>query len=453
MGFLQMKRFLTLVLVFCGAAALFGLYNGKVELDKADGFYKVGETATCSVKLTKDGKPLTGAKVRCTIKWECTPVAIKDFEATGKPVKFSYKADKPGWVYFGFEVLDENGEPIKGKSAQMRRGKPTIVGEIGAIFDAENIRTGVKRPEDFERFWAERRAKLDKVPLEPKFTELHTRAPGIKLFAVEIPTLGDRPATGYFAYPADAKPKSLTAVVTWQSWSAVDAVRSAAINWAKQGCLGFAATWHGHPVNLGKAYYNYKNIKIDNGMAGINDRETWCFGYMYYRVMRVLDFMKSRPEWDGKNLISIGGSLGGAQSAAAAALDKDVTLAVVSVPGFCEFDGAASGHRNAIPCHRSSVRRKIAAGDRRMLDTGAYFDCVNFAPMIKCEIYVCTGFVDEVCPPSNVFAFYNAIPKTTKKIMTTNPGTGHDSTSRNVKGNERLEKLMKSVKISRVDVK
>ena len=110
MGFLQLKRFLTLVLVFCGAATLFGLYNGKVELDKADGFYKVGETATCSVKLTKDGKPLTGAKVRCTIKWECTPVAIKDFETTGKPVKFSYKADKPGWVYFGFEVLGENGE-------------------------------------------------------------------------------------------------------------------------------------------------------------------------------------------------------------------------------------------------------------------------------------------------------------------------------------------------------
>ena len=72
------------------------------------------------------------------------------------------------------------------------------------------------------------------------------------------------------------------------------------------------------------------------------------------------------------------------------------------------------------------------------LTTGFYFDAVNFAKRIKCETFVCTGFTDEACCPSNVFAFYNAIPATTKKTMTTNPRTGHYGTTVDPRANARF---------------
>ena len=449
-----MKKYLGCMMALLFAAVGFGAdkySGGRISLDKPDGIYKVGETATCSFTLLKNGKPCEGVKARMILRWEGKMIDHKEFVTTGKPMTFSYKADKPGWVYFGFQVLNKYNSAMGGENVMKHPMKRTITGEIGAMFEPENIRTGVKRPEDFEAFWAERRAKLDKVPLKPKYTELDSPVPGVKLFTVEIPAIGEYPVTGYFAIPENAKPKSLPAYIDWASWSATDADRNSAIKRAKNGGIGFAPTWHGRPSNMGKDYYDYKTtIKIDGGLVGIEDREKWCFSDMYYRVMRALDFMKSRPEWDGRNLISIGGSLGGAQSAAAAALDKDVTLAVISVPCFCEFDGAASGHKSSIPHIRD---KRIAKGDRRPLEAGAYFDCVNFAPMIKCETYVCTGFTDELCPPSNVYSFYNALPATTKKVMTTNPRTGHYGTTRNVQGDERLQKLMNSVKVSKYDVK
>lgn len=442
------KVFVAAVLsAFFAVPILNAAYSGWIRLDHSDGIYKVGETAVCKVTLLKDGKPLKGPKARMTLKVEGKTIKTEDFATTGKPVAFSYTGTKPVWVFFGFELLDDKGKPLSGKTVYRHHRKPTIVTEIGALFSPDEIRTGVKCPADFAAFWKDRRAKLNKVPIRPKIKPLECSTPGVKLFTVEVPTLGDYPVTGYLAIPANAKPKSLPVYVDWESWSPADADRQVAINRARNGAIGFAPTWHGRPVNMGKDYYNYeKTIRINSGLVGINDRETWCFSGMYYRVMRALDFVKMLPEWDGKQLISVGGSLGGAQSIAAAALDKDVTLAVVMNPGFCEFDGGASGHTSSIPHSRPTLTRRIANGDRRSLRTGAYFDCVNFAPLIKCRTFICTGGTDELCPPSNVYCVYNAIPDGTEKQIFFDPTTGHyGQIRRNVA--PHLKKLFDSVKI------
>ena len=71
--------------------------------------------------------------------------------------------------------------------------------------------------------------------------------------------------------------------------------------------------------------------------------------------------------------------------------------------------------------------------------------------MIKCEVYVCTGFTDELCPPSNVFAFYNAIPAETNKTMCTSPFTGHYGTTANPKAAKRLEELRGATRVFQYD--
>ncbi len=428
--------------------AALGGYSGRIALDKADGIYKVGETATCRVTLLKDQKPLRGVKARLLLRFEGKTVESRDFETTGRPMEFTFSAERPGWAYFGFEVLDDSGKPLRGKGVYKHRMKPTIVTEIGAMFDPEKIRTGVKRPDDFDAFWSSRREALNQVPLEARLTELNSGDKDIKLFGVEIQSLGAHPATGYLAYPAGAAPKSLPGYIEFLSWSNVDANRQVAIRTAKRGALAFAASWHGFPVNKGREFYAKEVPKfIRGGMPGIEDRDKWIFSDMYYRVMRALDYIKSRPEWDGKTLVVMGGSLGGAQAAAAAALDDDVTLAVVSVPGFIEFDGPAAGRMRASP-HR--VNALVASGDRRPLEAGAYYDLVNFAPRIKCEIFVCTGFTDERCPPSNVHAFFNAIPDSTSKVMYSDPRTGHYGTTRNVRGDKRVNDLFRGISVHRL---
>ena len=82
------------------------------------------------------------------------------------------------------------------------------------------------------------------------------------------------------------------------------------------------------------------------------------------------------------------------------------------------------------------------------LETGFYYDSVNFAKWICCETYVCTGFTDEACHPCNVYAFYNAILPGTEKHMTTNPLTGHYGTTSDASADARLRGLFSTITIS-----
>jgi len=428
-------------LIACGA------YNSKITLDKPDGFYKSGDTATCTVQLFKDDEPLVGEKVFYLIRWENQNVKRGIFVTDGKPKKFSYRSDKPGWVYFGFQVLDENGKPRSGKGVNKHKLINRVT-EIGAMFDADKIRYTAKRPADFEDFWKERKAEVDAQDLQPKLVELDSKNKGIKLFAFTLSCPRGIKASGYLAYPVNAKPRSLPAYITYLSWTNTDANRWSAVNIAKRGMVAIIATWHGLPGGKSKEYYDATLKKLVNGgITGIEDRDKWVMGEVPIRVLCELKFLKSQPLWDGRNLVSVGGSLGGAQSTWAAALDPDVTLAVINVPCFCEFDGAAVGRRGSIP--RGGANHKIAKSPEA-LAAQSYFDCVHFAPMIKCETYVCTGFSDEACHPSSVYAFYNALPRTTKKAITTDPKTGHFGTTVNTRGNSRFRRLLEEVKIGEI---
>ena len=235
--------------------------------------------------------------------------------------------------------------------------------------------------------------------------------------------------------------RAAAAQIFFQSMTYSDVRRESALNPAKSGALAFAATWHGFPVGQSEEYYNKTLHKyVQQGKLHFGDKEKWHCSDMFFRVLRELQFIKSRPEWDGKNLISHGGSLGGIQSTFASAIDKDVSLSVIGVPAFCECNAFEAGR---MPYGDFRTKR-----DPATLDFGFHFDAINFGRRITCEVYVCTGFCDETCRPSNVLALYNAIPATTKKALTTDPRTGHFGTTKNVKGNARVDEILRNTVVS-----
>jgi cephalosporin-C deacetylase-like acetyl esterase len=426
--------------------ALFGGYGGKITLDKPEGFYHVGETVVCKVTLLKDDVPLKGTKARMILRWDGGDVETKDFETTGSPVEFSYTGKAPGCVYFGFQVLGDDGKPLSGKGVYKHSAKPTIVTEAGAMFDPENIVSCVREPADFDAFWAARVKEAEAAPLDPVMTKLDAGVEGVELFAVTLKAARGLTATGYLAYPVGASPKSLPAHLSFQSLTYGDANRRTAVNMAKNGLLAFHASWHGFPLGRKAKFYKTEVKKyFKSGFRNFGDKEKWVCSDILFRVLCELKFIKSLSTWNGRELIVSGGSLGGIQSAFAAAIDPDVTLALVGVPAFCECNGFEAGRRSNM--FRRTPVEKLKAHPE-YLETGFYHDTVNFGKRIKCETFVCTGFADELCPPSNVYAFYNAIPATVKKSMSTNPFTGHYGTTRNIKGNERLRKMFRQVIIN-----
>ena len=427
--------------------ALCGAYTGRIDLDRADGIYRSGETAECTVRLFKDGKPLVGEKVRLIVRWEAQNVRTEEFVADGRAKKFAFRSDKPGWAYFGFQVLDNDGKPLKANSSRSRghrRRKPTIVAEIGALFSPDKIVSAVREPVDFDEFWAKRKAEAEAVTGAPTLEELDSGVEGVKLFAVTIPGPRGVTATGYLAYPEGAKPGTLPAYIFFQAMNYSDVVRRHAVARAEAGALAFAATWHGFPVGRTKKYYDKElHAYYQFGQKGLGDREKWVFSDIFFRVLSELKFLKSRPEWDGRTLVVHGISLGGILSTFAAAIDPAVTNAVIGVPSFCECNAYEAGRTPHTVYRRGGIERLKEHPE--LAEAGFYYDAVNFGRRIRCETFVTTGFTDESCYPSNVFAFYNAIPKTTKRSIATDPRTGHFNTTQITKGESRVVEIFRDL--------
>ena len=440
-----MKVLKSLVSIALFFAAAQGLPAGdfairKLRLNNPDGFYKKGEEIAVSGTLLKSGKPAPEYKLRVNTIWESIKkVEVKDFPCDGKRFGVSFKSDKPGWVYFTFQVIGPDGKVVQNPTSPVvQRRKKELVAEIGAMIAPDEIRAADKIPADFDEFWKAEIARLDKVPMNPRLEKIDSGRPGIDLYTVKLDAGVSRPVTGYLAVPTGAEKKSMPVCLTFLSGVNGDANRNEALNLAARGSVALIATWHGFDVNREQKYYDTNCRTVQAWKTG-GSRDGFYYREVFLRALRAGQYLKSRPEWNGRDFLVKGGSLAGAQTAAVAALDPQVTLAFIHTPSHSGYNADLAGRKRALPFHW--VKDSVMTPEVRK--SVPYCDVALLASRIGCESYFCTAFADEVCTPSNVYAAYNNVPAGVKKVMHTNPRTGHYGTTRDIKGERRLTEFFR----------
>ena len=436
------KRLLLLLcVVLCSALFAGDFVVRGLELNHPEGFYKRGEAIVVTGKLLKKGRPAPGYKLRVTARWESIkPLASKEFPCDGKPFRFTFRSDKPGWVYFTLQVIGPDGKVVRkpGRSVVQRR-KTDLVAEIGAMVAAGEIRPAEAMPEDFDEFWRNELDKLARVPMDPRLEKIDSGRPGIDLYTVKIDCGMPQPVTGYLAVPKNAKAKAFPIYLTFLSGVDGDADRSSALKMAQRGCVAMITTWHGFDVGREPAYYKENCRKLDKWKSAERGRDAFYYRQMYIRALRAAQYLKTRPEWNGRDFLVGGGSLAGSQAAAVAAFDPQVTIAFIHTTSLCGYNADRVGRKRSLPFHW----QKDAMITPAMRAAVPCYDVAHFASRIKCEVYFCTAFADEVCTPSNVYSAYNNLPKSTKKHMFTNPRTGHYGTTRDLKAEKRQERFFR----------
>lgn len=420
------------------AAAVFALsalaqeYTLVGTTDKPDGIYARGETITFNIQLLADGQPQAGAKLKYTLKADGDSSTSGELTSALEPVAITTKLDFPGWTYVLVTPLGADG-----KTMTLKKGSSP---GVGAMVEPEKITYAGQKPADYDAFWASRRAALDQVPVKATLTRIEGAMDGFELYDVQVECAGPKPVSGYLSVPVGAAPKSCPAVVTYHGAG----VRSSSKQYRK-GVISLDVNAHGLPNGQPSEFYSQLSNTELKGYPHFNkdNRDEFYFNGMMLRVMRALDYVKTRPEWDGKTLVVYGGSQGGGQAIAAAALDKQVTLCVAGVPALSDHAGS-----RAVPRRQPGWPRLYATAADGSMDeatatiagTAEYFDNVNFATRIACETYLSTGFVDLTCVPTSVYAVYNSLPAATRKTISVTPNGTHGAP--NPKGLARMKELL-----------
>ena len=393
------------------------------ETDKARAIdYKPGETMTFTLQLqgAKSIPPDT-----YFISWTRSgdDGKVEKGKAPAsltEPLVIKTKLDKPGFVRIEALIVDKSGKAYRksfrgdpntpeGKKAlnAWERKDKRVFFDGGAGVEPETLQS-VPEPKDFDAFWARRRARLAKVPLEAEKKELKNYSKSMNVYAVSIKCAGPHPSTGYLSVPK--KPGKYPVKVSFHGYGHTYPNKGHVVSpiVGSDDTIYFNFSPHGYELGREPEYYDefFRSICSGGRTFGFDDKqnadpETSYFSGYTYRIMRALEWLKTLPEWDGKNLIVGGGSMGGMQSIWAADLDKDVSLARPSIPWNCDIGG------------RDTLKRLISSWYIHETPALRYYDPVNLAKRISknCKVEITrAGLGDYCCPPSGVSILFNNIP-------------------------------------------
>ena len=410
--FLSVTFGLVSLLSWHGSVAVSQEATATIEIqaatDREDSIYRVGQTVTFSIQAKSDGKPLSNGTIVCNLSKDGVQPKQRTVELKDGKATLESKLDAPGFLLLRASI-----------------GKTTALAAAG--FDPLQLKPSMSIPDDFTAYWDTQKSSLAAVPIQSQLTPVESPAKGVDTFDVQVDCLG-APVSGYFGVPQGAKPKSLPAIL-FVHGAGVRSANLGSTHWAKQEGGMLAMDINAHGIPNGKPADFYEQLAAgelkDYRSIGREDRDTCYFKGMFLRLVRAIDFLVSRPEWDGKTLIVYGSSQGGFQAFAAAGIDPRVTFICAGVPAGCDHTGMEadriSGWPKIVP---------VDAGGKpniNVLQTARYFDCVNFALVAKCKgAAVTVGFVDVTCPPTSVYAAYNALSM--PKSMHADVLSGHTST-------------------------
>ena len=390
---------------------LLGKLDVKVESDKPDLVYGVGDEATFTVTVSNPGrdKPHVGKVKAWVDNFGRTKLSEERTFDFGEGGTFSIKAkmDEPGFMRLNVQTAD---------------GRTKLRGVAVA---PDRIRPGRAAPADLEAFWKSAVAAYDAaVPEDVKIEPLPALdTPARQAYKVSLTAPGGRKMWGTLAIPRDRSrryPLYLNVPGAGPSrWSVSgnddEAYLMMNVHYYEPVPGG------AYPENQPLQAIEDRELKKLYGVdryckAGISkDRES----YFYYAAIlgiRRAFVWATKQDWADPTDVTYGGtSQGGGFGLFMTALVPGIRKSVIYVPAITghyasERNGAQDGWPLLVASQKDDAAREVAR------KWAGYFDGASFATMIKTPVRFVVGFSDTTCAPHAVYSAYNACPAADKAI-------------------------------------
>jgi cephalosporin-C deacetylase len=272
-------------------------------------------------------------------------------------------------------------------------------------------RPEVAEPADFDEFWAATLKEARGFDLDATFEPVETGLTMVRSYDVTFRGFGGHPIKGWLTVPLLGD-GPFPIVVQYQGYNGGRGLPQQHIGWPNVGYAhlmmdtrGQGSGWMiGHtadPVGSGPQVAGFMT-------RGISAPETYFYRRVFTDAVRAIEAARVAPGVDGSRVAVHGGSQGGGIAIAAAGLVGDLVAALPDVPFLCHFERAV-GLTDADPY--AEIARYLTVhrqAEQQVRTTLSYFDGVSFARRATAPALFSTALMDQICPPSTVFAAYNA---------------------------------------------
>jgi cephalosporin-C deacetylase len=293
----------------------------------------------------------------------------------------------------------------------------------------QTYRSHLSAPSDFLAFWQDTLAAARAFPLAAQFEPHPTPLQTLEAFDVTFAGYGGQPIKGWLLLPKN-RTKPLPCVVEYIGYGGGRGFATDNLLWASCGFAWLLMDTRGQGSSWSKGDTPDLVPDGDNPQhpgfmtRGILRRETYYYRRVFTDAVRAIQAAKSHPAIDPSRIGLTGGSQGGGIAIAAAALEPSVVALAPDVPFLCHFTRAmqivGSDPYGEI-VRFLKVQRHL---ESEVLNTLSYFDGQHFAALTRAKALYSVGLMDEICPPSTVYAAFNN--HTGEKEMAVYPYNHHE---------------------------
>jgi cephalosporin-C deacetylase len=272
-----------------------------------------------------------------------------------------------------------------------------------------------EEPADFDSFWETTLVETRKFPLAPRFEAVDFGLKTVDTFDVTFNGYGGQAVKGWFIVPHGVS-QPLPVVVEYIGYGGGRGYPFEWLLWASAGFASLVMDTRGQGSNWSHgdtpdSYPDGSDPHVPGFMTlGILSPQTYYYRRVFCDAVRAVETARAHTLVDSERVVVTGGSQGGGISIAVAGLDPHVSVFMPNVPYLCHF-------RRALEITDASPYSEIAAYCKvhrekidEVFETLSYFDGVNLAARAQGRAFFSAGLMDEVCPPSTVFAAYNQVP-------------------------------------------
>ncbi|MDR2920062.1 MAG: acetylxylan esterase [Tannerella sp.] len=378
--------------------------------DHPDWIYKTGEKAIVTVAVYEYGILLDDEVISYEIGQDCL-----DPDAKGS-IKL-----KGGKAEIEIGTMDKPG--FRDCRMSIESGGRTYKHHIKVGFSPDEIQPYTQMPQDFKTFWKNAMKEQAQCPAIPevKYIEEYS-SDKVACYLVKLQCF--KPGQFVYGYLTKPRKEGKYPIVVSPPGAGIKPMNPLkTIFYAENGCIRFDMEIHGIDPSLDAE--TYKTISQAFGehnangylASGIQDRETYYMKKVYLACVRVVDYLSTLPEWDGKNMIAQGASQGGALALILTGLDQRITACVANHPALSDMAGYAEVGRTGGYPHFGRKYKDIRL-TANVIKTLSYYDVVNFARGITVPVFMTWGYNDDVCPPTTSYAVYNELTSPKEALIT-----------------------------------
>jgi len=396
-----MKRLSGLLIYMAMCSPLFAqsqradLIRIMVSPSKPGMVYTANEEVEFDVAVYKYGQLVQDAEIRYEVGPDMMPAAKTETIVlkSGRGVVKGGKMNQPGFLRCHV-FYSENGVNYRNSGT--------------AGIDPEKIQPTTTVPSDFLSFWKTNLEQLEKVPLDPVMTLMPERSTHLTdVYHVSFNNIQGR-IYGILNVP---KKEGKYPAILHVPGAGIRPYYGTNIN---QPVISLQVGIHGVPVDQydSPLYQDLSSGPLSGYMRfNLDDKDNYYYKRVYLGMVKAVDMIFSLPQFDGQNIGVMGGSQGGALAITTAGLDKRIKYLVSYYPALADLTGYLEGRAGGWPhLFKDSFTNKA-----KKIETSKYYDVVNFAKQVSVPGYYSTGFNDNVCPPTSIYAAYNSV-KAEKKM-------------------------------------